>query len=221
MQLWTAFVLGLFGSLHCAGMCGPLALALPGGAGGFGGFVAGRAVYNLGRVMTYTFMGLVFGALGRTLAIAGLQRWVSIGLGLTLLLGLALSRRLALAAPVVALVAKLKTMMATVLRRRSLESLGLMGLLNGLLPCGMVYVACVGAASTDKAISGAAYMAVFGLGTLPMMMALSLSGRLIPPATRLRLVRLVPLSVGVLGVLLILRGVLSGGPGAAVCCPIP
>lgn len=231
MQLWTAFLLGLFGSLHCAGMCGPLALALPGGNGGFAGFAAGRVVYNCGRMATYSILGLLFGVLGRGFVIAGVQRWVSIALGISLLLGLALSRRLALAAPVVALVSRLKMAMAAVLRRRSLQSLGLMGLLNGLLPCGLVYVACAGAATTGKGVSGAAYMAVFGLGTVPMMLALSLSGRLIPAATRLKLVRLVPVSVAVLGVLLILRGMslgipyispdLSGGPGAAVCCPVP
>src|ERR1019366_2465039 len=95
LDCWTAFLLGLVGSLHCAGMCGPLALALPATGNTAPGYVLGRAAYNAGRIITYCLLGIVFGLVGYTFLMAGLQRWVSIALGVALLLGLFASRRLA------------------------------------------------------------------------------------------------------------------------------
>jgi sulfite exporter TauE/SafE len=212
MYYWTAFLLGLVGSLHCAAMCGPLALALPATGNSRSGFVAGRAAYNLGRLITYGLLGLVFGLLGKTLVLAGIQRWVSIGLGLALLLGLAGSKKLALSRPVTALVGRLKSGMSLVLHRRSLTSLSILGLLNGLLPCGLVYVACAGATTTSSAFTGAQYMTAFGIGTLPMMLGIGLFGRLVPLSLRLQLRKAIPASVALLATLLILRGMSLGIP---------
>ncbi len=212
MDCGTAFFLGLVGSLHCAGMCGPLALALPAVPTRGPAFVAGRLAYNLGRVVTYCTLGLVFGLAGRTLLLAGLQRSLSIGLGILLLAGLVASRRLGLTAPVTRLVGFLKTRMSGLLTRRSLAALAALGLLNGFLPCGLVYVACVGAAATSSIRAGALYMAAFGAGTVPMMLTISLSQRLVPPAWRLRLRAAVPISICLLGALLILRGMSLGIP---------
>ncbi len=212
MDLYAALVLGLVGGLHCAGMCGPLALALPGRDRSGAAYVLGRLAYNLGRVVTYCGLGLVFGAVGKSFWMAGVQRWASITLGLLLIFGLFLSRKLALSKPVVLLVQRLKLAMGGLLRRRSLVALGLLGLLNGLLPCGLVYVACAGAAATGGVVSGLEYMAVFGLGTVPVMFVISVSGKLMPTALRLRLVRVVPLSILLLAILLILRGMSLGIP---------
>ena len=227
MEYWTAFVLGVFGSLHCAGMCGPLALALPATGRSGVGFVAGRFAYNLGRLVTYTLMGLVFGLIGRSLVLAGVQRWLSITLGVALLAGLFSSRRLATALPVTKLVGVLKSRLSVLLRERSFSAMALLGLLNGLLPCGLVYVAGAAATSTGGILAGAVYMGCFGLGTWPMMLAISLSGRLVPVSLRLKLLRAVPVSVFILALLLILRGMALGipyvspvlsGPGAGACC---
>jgi uncharacterized protein len=225
MDNWTALVLGLVGSLHCAGMCGPLALALPLAGSSRAGFLAGRAAYNLGRILTYCLLGVVFGLVGQTLLLAGVQRWVSIALGVALLAGLITSRRVALWHPVTALVNWLKSRMSVLLRQRSLVSLLLLGLLNGLLPCGLVYVACAGATATGNLLSGAQYMAVFGTGTVPMMLAISLSGRLVPMSLRLQLRKAIPVSVFLLATLLILRGMALGIPylspdlaSGASCC---
>ena len=226
MDLWTAFALGLIGSLHCAGMCGPLALALPASGMAPTRFVLGRFAYNGGRILTYCLLGVIFGVVGKTLFLAGVQRWVSIGLGLLLLAGLFASRRLALSRPIEALVGWLKAAMSGLLRRRSVLALGLLGLLNGLLPCGLVYAAGAGAMATSGVLAGVAYMAVFGAGTIPMMLGISLSGRLVPVAFRLRLARAIPFSVFLLGALLILRGLSLGIPylsprlalSGAACC---
>ena len=225
MDYWTAFILGLVGSLHCAGMCGPLALALPGAQNRTPSFLLGRAAYNLGRIVTYSALGIVFGLFGKTLLLAGVQRWVSISLGVVLIVGLFTSRKLALWKPVTLLVEKLKGRMSKFLRQRSFASLGLLGLMNGLLPCGLVYVAAAGAIATGKIFSGAIYMAAFGAGTLPMMLAVSLGGKLVPFSLRLKLRVAIPVSVFLLGTLLILRGMSLGIPyispdlsGGATCC---
>jgi uncharacterized protein len=211
-DLWTAFLLGLVGSLHCAGMCGPLALALPAAGNSTPAYVLGRVTYNTGRIVTYCLLGIVFGLVGWTFLLAGMQRWVSIGLGVALLLGLFASRRLALARPVTSLVNQLKASMSVLLRRRSLAGLAVLGLLNGLLPCGLVYVACAGAAATGGTLAGASYMAAFGVGTVPMMLGISLSGSLVPASLRLKLVKTIPVCVFLLASLLILRGMSLGIP---------
>ena len=224
MDFWTAFILGLVGSLHCAGMCGPLALALPGASGSTARFALGRVAYNLGRIVTYCGLGTVFGLFGKTLLLAGVQRWVSISLGVVLIIGLFTSRKLALWKPVTMLVNQLKARMSGLLRQRSLMSVGALGLLNGLLPCGLVYVAAAGATATGNMLNGALYMAAFGAGTLPMMLAIGLGGKLVPLSLRLKLRGAIPVSVFLLGALLILRGMSLGIPyvspdlAAGTCC---
>ena len=206
MEILTPFALGLVGSLHCAGMCGPLALALPHAGNRPAGFFVGRIAYNLGRIVTYCLLGLIFGLLGQTLLLSGIQRWLSIALGVFLLIGLFASRKLALWRPVTALVERVKSAMGFLLRRRSADALLTLGLLNGLLPCGLVYVACAGATATGDLFNGALYMLAFGAGTVPMMLAISLSGKLVPFSLRLKLLKAVPVAVFLLASLLILRG---------------
>ncbi len=226
MELWPAFLLGIFGGLHCAGMCGPLMLALPVTGSTPLRFAAGRCVYHAGRLATYCGLGLVFGAVGRTLLMAGVQQWVSIMLGLLLLIGLIVSPRFLEMPWMVRWVGALKSTMGGFLRTRTMPSLAVLGGLNGLLPCGLVYAACAGAAAAGSWAGGSAFMLAFGVGTLPVMMAVSLSGRLMPPAIRLRLRYLMPISVGVLGCLLVLRGLSLGipylspdlGAGGGGCC---
>ncbi len=229
MEIWTAFFLGFVGSgAHCAGMCGPLALALPGGGGTRSTFFAGRLLYNFGRLITYALMGAAFGLLGRGFALAGLQRWVSLVVGAMILIGLIVSPRFARAVPVTRTVNWLKSALGTLLRRRALPSLFAIGLLNGLLPCGLVYAACAGAIATGNVLSGIQYMAAFGLGTLPMMLAISLAGQKLQFVLRFRLQRLIPVSLAIVGTLLFIRGLaldipylspkLPDQPGATVRC---
>ncbi|HET7872865.1 MAG TPA: sulfite exporter TauE/SafE family protein [Terriglobales bacterium] len=237
MEYWTAFILGLVGSVHCAGMCGPLVLALPAPDRRVR-FLAGRAAYNGGRIITYSFLGALFGAVGQSLVMIGVQRWFSIALGTTLLLSLLLGRsaavsktgrstwsRLNLLRPVTVAVDLLKSKMGALLRQRSLLSLLVLGLLNGLLPCGLVYVACAAAAATNRFSTGLVYMALFGLGTVPMLLAITFSGRLVPPSWRMHLRKAVPVSIFIVAAMLIFRGMGLGIPylspdltGAAHSC---
>jgi sulfite exporter TauE/SafE len=212
MDFGIALALGLLGSLHCAAMCGPLLLALPVASGTAGNFIFGRVVYQLGRVSTYGFLGVGAGLIGQSVVFAGLQRWLSIALGAAILTGFFLSRKIALAAPVMRLVMRLKFFMATQLRQRSFRSLALLGMLNGLLPCGLVYVALAGAVARGNFLSAVLFMLVFGLGTLPMMLGIGLSGRIFPPFWRLKFRRAIPAGVYLLAGLLILRGLALGIP---------
>ena len=211
----SALTLGLVGSLHCAGMCGPLALALPDDAPR-ARFVLGRLLYNLGRTLTYAAMGALFGAAGQTLALAGFQRGISLAAGAAILAWLLLrgragtwmgARRLA-----GRIVAPVQRALGRLLGRRGPGALLGFGLLNGLLPCGLVYLALAGAAATGSVAGGAAFMAVFGAGTVPMMLAIALAGKLVHVALRNRLQRLVPFALATLAALFILRGLALGIP---------
>lgn len=226
MELWAAFTLGLVGSLHCAGMCGPLALALPVAGNTRFHFITGRLFYNGGRILTYCVIGAVFGLVGKSLALAGFQKWVSLTAGILILAGLALSTRLGTALPVTRAVVWLKAQLGQRLRQPGFRSLFLLGMLNGLLPCGLVYVAATAAAATSH--GSLLFMASFGLGTLPVMLGLALAGQKLRSLFNFKLQKLVPISVAVLGVLLVLRGMELGIPyispvfslngGAETCC---
>lgn len=213
MELWSVFLLGLLGSVHCAGMCGPLAMAVPWRGGSKASLAASRAAYNAGRVFTYCLLGVVFGLAGRMLAWAGFQRWLSLGAGIAILLGFMASTRLALHTPAARVVTRLKSAFAGLLRRRSLGSTFLLGGLNGLLPCGLVYVAAAGAVARGGVAGGAEHMLAFGLGTVPMMFAMGMAGSVVRKLPWFKLQRLTPVWVLLLAGLLILRGLPPGGLG--------
>jgi sulfite exporter TauE/SafE len=220
MQLWTAFLLGFVGSAHCAGMCGPLALALPHWGRGQTSFVVGRLLYNFGRIVTYAVLGGVFGLLGQGIAVNGLQRWVSLGLGAVILIGLFVSPRLVRQVPIARGVNWLKASLGSLLQRRAVPAMFGIGLLNGLLPCGLVYVACAAAISTGDVLSGMRYMIAFGLGTVPLLLALSLLGSKLQFVLRFKVQRLIPVSLAVVGLLLVLRGMALGIPYVSPELPV-
>jgi sulfite exporter TauE/SafE len=210
-------------------MCGPLALALPPGGDNRAAFVAGRVAYNLGRLVTYSLIGALFGLLGQGFALAGLQRWVSLIAGAVILIGLVATRsKLNLGATATRAVGWLKSGLGQLLRRRTFGALFAIGLLNGLLPCGLVYAAAISAVTTGHVAAGMLYMMVFGLGTVPMMLTLALAGQKIQLALRFKLQRLIPYSLALIGALLLLRGLglgipylspaISDEPGTACAC---
>jgi sulfite exporter TauE/SafE len=226
MQFWTGLMLGFVGSLHCAGMCGPLVLALPVVGKTRSSFLISRVVYNLGRIGTYGMLGLGFGLVGQTFAFAGLQRWVSLAAGALIILSLFASGRANWGTPAFKTVGWLKTSLAKLFQQRSYSSLFALGSLNGLLPCGLVYVACAAASASSSALEGGVYMMAFGVGTLPMMLGISLAGKKLQSVARLNPQRLIPVSLALVGALLILRGLALGIPylspvvdGNAITCP--
>jgi hypothetical protein len=212
MELWTAFLLGVVGSLHCAGMCGPLLLALAKAQPRTRRQWVSRACYHFGRLVSYCLLGLALGSLGHAIGPAGFQRWLSIGLGVALLAGLMLSAKASISAPMFRWISFLKSSMCGLLQQNSLASQALLGTLNGLLPCGLVYVAAAGATATGHPETGAAYMALFGLGTCPMMLGVHFVGQRLPLPTRLPLGNVVRTAVLLMAALLILRGLEIGIP---------
>lgn len=208
--LWlSALVLGAAGSAHCIGMCGPIALAVPSIGPGRGARALSTALLNGGRLTTYALLGLAFGGFGQGLRLAGLQQGVSIIAGALLLFAAftpSLLERSAAQGQIGLWLARLRGSMARHLRRSSPEAIWASGALNGLLPCGLVYTAALGAATTGSAVDGAILMLLFGLGTVPALVAVRFGGAFLSVPWRGKLRRLSPVVVGAMGLLLILRG---------------
>ena len=213
---WLAagLAFGFLGSAHCVGMCGPLAMGLPGAYGRRRRFLAERGLYNLGRVVTYTALGVAFGALGLLVSLAGLQQWLSFGLGVLLLFAAVVpwagGRAGRLGGAPAGLLRRVVTWIQVLYRQGGTAALLAVGMLNGLLPCGFVYAALATATASGSVTRGALFMAAFGLGTFPAMFVVSAAGRLLSLRWRTRLQRLVPYVLAVLGLLLILRGLSLG-----------
>lgn len=215
-EILTAFFVGLFGSLHCIGMCGPIAIALPVPNSGNLYFVAGRLLYNLGRVVTYSFLGAVFGLLGSRLVISGFQQSVSIALGIAIVIAVLIPPKYKAKISQHQIVQKLSTPLKSgiseLFKRGTFTAMFLIGILNGFLPCALVYVALAGAIASGDAISGSAVMILFGLGTIPAMFAATLFGKFINLNIRKKINRAIPVLAIVLGLLFIVRGMALGIP---------
>jgi uncharacterized protein len=215
-MMWSALGLGFLGSVHCIGMCGPIALALPRSLGALPNLLLSRITYNLGRILTYSILGLLCGLVGQLISFAGLQRWLSITAGVLILAVILVPRlmpaKVGSSRVVGSIVNRFRSIWGRLFSSRSLPGLFGVGLLNGLLPCGLVYVALAAAIATGTPMQGAGYMALFGFGTFPAMFAISVFGSAIPVKTRQSLVRLMPVGATVLALLLILRGMSLGIP---------
>ena len=209
MELIAGLILGITGSLHCAGMCGPIAVALSGGNGNKFNFIIKRAIYNSGRIITYVILGALFGLLGDRIKMSGLQQTISILTGIILLAGLFVSYNpfsiLTKSRLSVKLYSRFKDLFAMYFGKKSSAAFLLTGILNGFLPCGLVYLALSGALLTGNVIMGSAFMLLFGLGTLPLMMSISLLGRRIK-LNFIKIRKLIPVFTVILAILFILRG---------------
>jgi len=208
--LLAAIALGFLGSFHCVGMCGPIALALP---------VHHHppllrhtliVLYNLGRITTYALIGLCAGTIGKGFAMAGFQQGLSVAIGVVLLASVLFPIKSKLSGSVFFL--RIRTALNRMFSKGTRSSLFVVGLLNGLLPCGLVYTGLAGAVATGDSLSGALFMAAFGLGTAPMMFALPAIGAKIPLAFRNKIRKASPIIVSAMALLLILRGLDLGIP---------
>ncbi|PHN03852.1 sulfite exporter TauE/SafE family protein [Flavilitoribacter nigricans] len=212
MFYWAAFSMGLLGSLHCAGMCAPIALSLPYPEDTRWGRLKSILLYNLGRLITYSLIGLIFGLLGKGLFLAGWQRVVSIGMGIFLLLvsfSLINPERTLLSNSFLSgAYLRLRQQLGKRLQQHGNRSIFWVGLLNGILPCGLVYLAIIGALTAEHVWQGMFYMASFGLGTFPLMIAVVWSGLWLKPGIRSVFTRFYPIVLFALAILLIWRGLL-------------
>ena len=215
-MLVLAFTLGLFGSLHCVGMCGPIALLIPlqGQRKGFRYLQLGA--YFIGKTLTYALMGLLFGLVGEGVFIAEYQQEFSIFAGLLMILmglfSLLHLRVKGLGNPLLKGFSLLKNALGKQLSKKTITSSLSIGFLNGFLPCGLVYTALFGALAMGNWRGSMTYMTAFGVGTIPLMLLLILLGDFLPLALRRRLNQWLPLVIILVGILFILRGLGLGIP---------
>ncbi|PIF01686.1 MAG: hypothetical protein CR994_00055 [Maribacter sp.] len=215
-MLLSALALGLMGSLHCVGMCGPIAFMLPVDRGNSLKKIVQTALYHVGRLLAYGLIGLVFGLLGKGLYVFGMQQKLSIIIGVVMIIVVLTPYKTFgehnFSKPIFRIVSKIKNRLGKELRKKSPDTFLTIGFLNGFLPCGLVYMALFGAIAMGSAIEGSLYMVLFGLGTVPLMTtAIYMSGFLQSSAKR-RIRQLIPVFVVVIGVLFILRGMGLGIP---------
>lgn len=216
MDLITPLTIGLIGSFHCIGMCGPIVVALPLKKHNLGSKITGAILYNSGRVVTYSALGVLFGLLGRGIHLAGFQQWTSIVLGITMIISVLFPfffrEKITIGSLFSGLAARLIIRLRKLFTDRSYFSLLMIGLLNGLLPCGLVYVAIAGAINSGNVGSGALFMMLFGIGTIPLLLVATLASDAIGQRIRSKMQKVVPYFVFMMGVLFILRGMSLGIP---------
>lgn len=211
----TAFLIGSLGSVHCIGMCGPLALSLPVVHHSLRSKFVATLLYNAGRVITYSFLGALFGTIGITFALFGFQQWLSVFLGVLIIFFLVLPKQSKIFKQTNILTRafnKLRSYLGKLFASKNYHSLFFIGLLNGLLPCGLVYMAIAGAVATASVVKSSVFMAAFGLGTLPMMWGVSFFGSFINLNIRQKIRSAYPYMMAIMACLLILRGLGLGIP---------
>lgn len=215
-MFYTAFLLGLIGSFHCIGMCGPIAFMLPLNRNNKTKMILQTITYHFGRLCAYSLIGLLFGLLGKGLYIAGLQQNISILIGILMILitiiPVKVFKQTKLTQPLYRFINNVKKNLGLYLNKKSFKALFLTGFFNGFLPCGLVYMALLGAINTSNAIQGALYMFLFGLGTVPMMSLAVFAGNFLKLSIRNKIQKIIPYVVVVIGLLFILRGLGLGIP---------
>ena len=212
-MLSGALVLSLLGSVHCMGMCGGFALIAKGPVKGF--FSIPLVSYFAGKTASYSALGFLFGVFGQSLHSSPLgSKLLAMVVGLVMIwIGLEMagvrrvrpreggsksSNRFSPSW----LIAKLQQMAAG----RGMWSRAALGVLNGLLPCGLLYAAFAGAAQTGSGVDGALFMMVFGLGTLPSLFFMANVSELLSIKSRSILSQASGWLIVIFGILTMLRG---------------
>jgi sulfite exporter TauE/SafE len=215
-MLYTALILGLLGSFHCVGMCGPIAFLLPLDRENRGTRILQLSSYHFGRILTYSLLGLLFGIAGNTLHFFGIQQQLSIGMGIVMIISILapirFTNKFSVTRPIYKLVGKVKNALGAALKKKEPETFFIIGFLNGLLPCGLVYMAVFGAIALGKPLQGSVYMALFGIGTIPLMTTAIYLGNFLTNNIKQRILKVIPVVVVVIGLLFILRGLGLGIP---------
>jgi sulfite exporter TauE/SafE len=215
-MLMSALILGLLGSLHCVGMCGPIAFMLPVDRSNSFKKVSQITIYHIGRLLAYSIIGLVFGLVGKSLYIFGIQQQLSIIIGVLMIIVVLLPHKIIakynLSKPLYKLISKVKTSLGKALKKKTADTFLTIGFLNGFLPCGLVYMAVFGAVATGSLWEGSLYMVLFGLGTIPLMTSAIYLGKFLNSTVKQRIQKAIPVFVVAIGVLFILRGLGLGIP---------
>ncbi len=207
--LLKGLVLGLASSLHCVGMCGPIAMAVPVNRTNSLTILAGVFQYNIGRILTYAWLGFIIGSVGITIETFGFLQWVSILAGVFMIVYAWrkwLVIHLSFDGPKFGLQGFVSRNLGKVIASEIPFKLSLLGMLNGLLPCGMVYIGLTNALVAGSPLKSVYAMAAFGVGTFATMIAVGFAANKISMQLRNKLTKVVPYMLTLVGVLIILRG---------------
>ncbi|WP_420321499.1 sulfite exporter TauE/SafE family protein [Flagellimonas sp.] len=215
-MLVSALILGFLGSLHCLGMCGPIAFLLPLDHHNAGKKLGQVFVYHSGRLLAYGIIGILFGLLGKGLSLFGIQQKLSIAVGVIMISLVLLPSKYFMAnklsKPVYGILTKVKSRLGNELKKKTPDALLTIGFLNGFLPCGLVYMALLGAVAYGNAWEGGLYMILFGAGTIPLMTMVVFSKNLFSNPIKNGFRKLIPAFVVLVGILFIIRGLGLGIP---------
>lgn len=208
--LFSALALGFASGFHCIGMCGPIALSMGLTKKQATNYYLQNLTYQFGRITTYSFLGAVLGIVGQGFKLAGFQSYLTILVGILLITMAVFSfggKDFASKIPFLSnFLYKVKMKLGQLLQKSDYKSRYLTGILNGFLPCGMVYMALTASLAAGGILQSAGFMAIFGLGTLPFMFAIVLVGNLMTTAFRIKVLKIIPVLMIILGGLFILRG---------------
>lgn len=215
-MLVSAFILGLLGSFHCVGMCGPIAFMLPVDRSNTAKKITQITIYHFGRLLAYSIIGLIFGLIGKGLYIFGFQQQLSIIIGVLMIFVVLIPQqtfnKYNFSRPVYRLISKVKSALGSAMKKKTMDTFLTIGFLNGFLPCGLVYMALFGAIAGGNELNGILYMAVFGLGTIPLMTTAIYFSQFLKGKARQRIQKAIPVFVILIGALFILRGLGLGIP---------
>ena len=209
-MLYSALLFGLISSFHCIGMCGPIAMMLPVDRSNEAKKVTQIITYHIGKLTAYGLLGLIFGILGRSFYLAGMQQQLSIIVGVLMILVALIPEKVFakynFSKPVYRIITKVKSSLGQQFKNKSYKSLFTIGLLNGFLPCGMVYVALFGAIAMQSVSLSVLYMILFGIGTIPMLTIVVYVSNLMSFSFRGIMQKAIPLVAVLIGMLFIIRG---------------
>lgn len=215
-MLWSAIIFGLLGSFHCVGMCGPIAFMLPVDRSNTSRKLIQIFTYHFGRLVAYSMIGLVFGVVGKGLYIFGLQQQLSITMGILMiavvLIPTKIFNKYNFSKPIYKIISKVKSSLGQALKKKTPDTFLTIGFLNGFLPCGLVYMAVFASLAMGSAFKSSLYMALFGIGTIPLMTTAIYLGKFLNATVKQRIQKAIPIFVIIIGLLFILRGMGLGIP---------
>lgn len=215
-MILSAFLLGILGSFHCVGMCGPIAFMLPVDRSNSFMKISQITIYHIGRLLAYGIIGFVFGLVGKSLYIFGFQQQLSIIIGIVMI-AIAITparffKRYSVFNFIYRIISQVKTAIGSAFKKRTLDTFLTIGFLNGFLPCGFVYMAVLASLAFENAIDSIAYMLLFGIGTIPLMTTTVFIGQFLKISGRNYIQKAIPIFIVLIGVFFIIRGLGLGIP---------
>lgn len=215
-MLWSAIIFGILGSFHCVGMCGPIAFMLPVDRSNSVKKVAQIFSYHIGRLLSYSIIGFLFGLIGKSFYLFGIQQQLSIAIGILMILAIIIPTKIFnkynASKPIHQGISKVKSALGKALKKKTADTFLTIGFLNGFLPCGLVYMAVFAAITMPSTLQSSLYMTLFGLGTVPLMTSAIYLGKFLNSSIKQRIQKAIPVLVVIIGLLFIIRGLGLGIP---------